>query len=381
MGTMYLSFINEYLWYYIIYKRKYCILGENMKKIILTGGGTAGHVIPNLALVPQLLANGYEIYYIGSRTGIERELVEGAGVTYFGISSGKLRRYASAKNITDIFKVLAGFKDALRIIRKICPDIVFSKGGFVVVPVIAAARFCGVKSVIHESDMTPGLANKLAMPFASKICVSFPETLARVPKTKGVLTGTPIRPGLLNGNKEAGFKIAKFTAENTNPVLLVTGGSQGSAAINMAIRDALPQFLQKFKIVHLCGKGNLSGITQEGYVEFEYLNNEMADVLAMADVVISRAGANTLFELVAMEKPNLLIPLPAEVSRGDQIQNATSFEKQGLSVVLPEKDMTPERLLNNITALYDNRETFTRNMKQKNVGGGVERVMDVIIGK
>jgi len=348
-----------------------------MKKIILTGGGTAGHVAPNLALVPSLKAAGFEIYYIGSHTGIERGLVEAAGIPYFGISSGKLRRYRSIKNATDIFRVCKGLADAIRIIRKIKPDIVFSKGGFVVVPVIAAARLLRVKSVIHESDMTPGLANRLAMPFATKVCVSFPETLAHVSKSKGVITGTPIRSQLLKGDVAAGFKHTGFSPTGS-PVLLVTGGSQGAAAINNCVREALPGLLEKFRVVHLCGKGNLSGIKQNGYAEFEYLNEDMANVLAVADVVVSRAGANTLFELVALGKPNLLIPLPASSSRGDQIQNAASFEKQGFSMVLPEEEMTAERLQKDIAELYENRRHFSQKMKAQNVTDGVKKVMEVI---
>jgi len=347
-----------------------------MKKIILTGGGTAGHVIPNLALVPSLRAAGFDIYYIGSKKGIERELAEAAGLPYFGISSGKLRRYASLKNATDIFRVIGGLAGAMRVIRKIKPDIIFSKGGFVVVPVIAAAKLLRVKSIIHELDMTPGLANKLAMPFASKVCVSFPETLKHIPNNKGVLTGSPIRPELLKGSRENGLKFVGLKADK--PILLVTGGSQGSAAINACVREALPTLLETFSVVHLCGKGNLSGIKQDGYAELEYVNEHMSDVLAMADIVISRAGANTLFELVALKKPNLLVPLSAKASRGDQIQNAASFAKQGLSMVLPEEEMTADSLLTNIRKLYKNREIFAQNMKTLDITNGVKNIMDVV---
>jgi len=351
-----------------------------MKKIILTGGGTAGHVAPNLALVPSLKEAGFEIYYIGSHAGIERKLVEDAGIPYFGISSGKFRRYKSIKNATDILRVGKGLLDALRIIKKIRPDLVFSKGGFVVVPVIAAARLLRVKSVIHESDLTPGLANKLAMPFASKICVSFPETLKYVSDSKGVLTGTPLRAELFKGERESGFK---FTGLNQSglPVLLVTGGSQGANAINSCVRDALPGLLAKFQIVHLCGKGNLSGINKTGYVEYEYINEAMADVLAMADIVVSRAGANTLFELAALRKPNLLIPLPSSQSRGDQLLNADSFKRQGFSMVLPEEKMTVERLQNDIDCLYKNREQFLQSIEKQNSNmfDGVENIMRVIV--
>ena len=352
-----------------------------MKKIILTGGGTAGHVAPNLALVPALKSAGFEIYYIGSHSGIERELVEAASIPYFSISSGKLRRYKSIRNVTDIFRISKGLLDAIRIIRKIKPDIIFSKGGFVVVPVVAAARLLRIKSVIHESDMTPGLANKLAMPFAAKVCVSFPETLAHVPKSKGVLTGTPLRAELLSGSKEAARELFNENGPGTRsvPILLVTGGSQGANAINTCVRDTLPKLLQKFRVIHLCGKGNLSGIQQPGYVEFEYLNEEMADVLAAADIVVSRAGANTIFELAALGKPNLLIPLPAASSRGDQIQNAASFTKQGFSMVLLEQEMTPERLLQDVTWLYENRQQFYEKMKAQNMTNGVGNVIAVIM--
>lgn len=339
-----------------------------MKKIILTGGGTAGHVIPNLALVPSLKEAGFEVHYIGSRNGIERELVEAAGIPYYAISSGKLRRYFSVKNAADIFRVSKGLIDAVRVIRKIKPDIVFSKGGFVVVPVVAAARLCRIKSVIHESDITPGLANKLAIPFATKVCVSFPETLAHIPKSKGILTGSPIRQQLFEGKP----------LRKIRPTLLVTGGSLGAAAINACVRDALPTLLQKFDVVHLCGKGNLSGIQQNGYTEHEYLADEMADIFATADIVVSRAGANTLFELTALCKPNLLIPLPLGVSRGDQIQNAASFQKRGISMVLPEDEMTPARLAQDVNNLYNNRHQFVTKMKQQEAANGVKNVLEVI---
>ena len=350
------------------------------KKIILTGGGTAGHVIPNLALIPALKAAGFEIFYIGSHEGIERELIESAGIPYFGISSGKLRRYINLRNITDVFRVVKGVGDALRIIRRVRPDIIFSKGGFVVVPVIAASRILRVKSVIHESDITPGLANKLAIPITTKVCVSFPETLKHVPKDKSILTGTPIRPELLKGNKHSGFKYTKLI-DNGKPVLLVTGGSQGATAINNCIRALLPEILNNFQVVHLCGKGNLSGKIHSGYVEFEYVNEAMPDILAMADIVISRAGANTIFELLALQKPNILIPLPLEVSRGDQILNAESFKKQGFSMVLEEKHMTPERLKQEIKLLYTHRVEFQKQMSKFKGIDGISKIMDVLLEK
>jgi len=347
-----------------------------MKKIVLTGGGSAGHVAPNLALVPSLRATGYEVHYIGSHTGIERDLVEAEGIPYYGISSGKLRRYMSIKNISDIFRVCKGLADAVKVLRKIRPDIVFSKGGFVVVPVVAAARLLKIKTIIHESDMTPGLANKLAMPFATKVCVSFPETMEHVPKGKGTHTGTPLRAELFAGNRAKGVALFNETAYDTRPILLVTGGSQGAEAINRAVREALPQILERFRVIHLCGKGNLSGITLPSYVEIEY--GDMPDIYAAADIVISRAGANTIFELLALGKPNVLIPLPREQSRGDQLLNAATLERKGFSVVLPERELTPQRLLQDICMLYEKREIFCRKMKSHDMGDGVRNVMGVI---
>ena len=351
-----------------------------MKKIILTGGGTAGHVIPNLALLESLRAENFEVHYIGSNDGIERGLVESAGVSFYGINSGKLRRYFDMKNFTDIFRVAKGFREAVKLIKKIKPDLIFSKGGFVVVPVISAAKFCGVRSIIHESDISPGLANRLVMPFAEKICCSFPETINHLPqkmRKKSVLTGTPIRAAIKNGDRLSGFKFVNFEPGG-KPVLLVTGGSQGAAAINSCVREALPLLLEKFRVIHLCGKGHLSQEKINGYVEFEYISDAMPDVLAIADVVISRAGANTIFELLALKKPHLLIPLPKTQSRGDQIQNAESFSKQGFSKILFEEKMNAQKLFDEINFLFESRENFVKKMCAHQLADGVAGVMKVI---
>jgi len=351
-----------------------------MKKIILTGGGTAGHVIPNLALLPALRKGGFEISYVGGVDGIEGGLAHSAGIPYYGISAGKLRRYFSVKNFTDVFRVAKGLTDAMRIIRKIRPDVVFSKGGFVVVPVLAAARMCGVRTVIHESDITPGLANRLVMPFASKICVSFPETLgflSPAQQKKAVLTGTPIREAITRGNPSNGLKTAGFSPGG-KPVLLVTGGSLGAAAINACVREALPKLLEDFRVIHLCGKGHLSGIKTAGYAEFEYISDTMPDVLAAADIVVSRAGANTIFELLALKKPNLLVPLSKKQSRGDQILNAASFEAQGFSQVLQEEQLNCETLRAEIRKLYNLRKKFTATMSTHTLADGISGVMAAI---
>ncbi|MCL2605361.1 MAG: undecaprenyldiphospho-muramoylpentapeptide beta-N-acetylglucosaminyltransferase [Defluviitaleaceae bacterium] len=349
-----------------------------MKKIILTGGGTAGHVTPHLALIPALKEAGFEIHYIGSRTGIERTLAEDAGLPYYPIASGKLRRYMDIKNVTDMFRVIKGLADSLKILRRVKPDMVFSKGGFVTVPVLMAARMLKIPAVIHESDLTPGLANRLAAPFAKRICVSFPETLAYIPKKKGVLTGLPIRPELLNGSRIQGLAKCGFDKNDAKPILLVTGGSQGAAVINACVREVLPRLIKNYRVIHLCGKGNLINAPQPGYIEFEYVQDGLADLYAAADIVLSRAGAGTLFELLAMKKPHLLIPLSKGASRGDQILNAESFSKQGFSAVLPEDEMTPERLLAEINTLYDKRYDFIKNMSARESVNGIERVMEVL---
>ena len=301
-----------------------------MKKIILTGGGTAGHVTPNLALLPSLKEADYEIHYIGSYNGIERKLIENAGIPYDGISSGKLRRYFDLKNFSDPVRVLKGYAEARKLIKKYKPDVVFSKGGFVSVPVVLAAKHYKVPVIIHESDMTPGLANKICIPSAKKVCCNFPETLEYLPKDKAVLTGSPIRQELLQGDRLSGLKYAHLSAEK--PVLLVIGGSLGSVIVNHAVRGILTQLLEQFQIIHICGKGNVdeSLIGIPGYVQYEYVDSPLRHLFAAADLVISRAGANSICEILALRKPNVLIPLSAAASRGDQILNANSFANQHL---------------------------------------------------
>ena len=299
-----------------------------MKKIVMTGGGTAGHVTPNIALMPALKEAGYDIEYIGSVNGMEKGLIEAQKIPYHGISSGKLRRYFDWKNFTDPFRVLKGYGQAVSLMKKLKPDVVFSKGGFVSVPVVLAAKHCHVPAIIHESDITPGLANKIAIKGAKKVCCNFPETMKYLPADKAVLTGSPIRRELFSGVAENAIKLCNFPDHN-KPVILIIGGSLGSKKVNEAVREILPELLKDFYVIHLCGKGNLdnklAGIT--GYAQFEYANAELTDMFALADMAISRAGANSICELLALHKPNILIPLSAAASRGDQVLNAKSFKK------------------------------------------------------
>lgn len=349
-----------------------------MKKILLTGGGTAGHVTPNIALLPRLKEEGYEISYIGSYTGIEKDLIEAQHIPYYGISSGKLRRYFDPKNFSDPFKVINGLRQAVCLIHKQKPNIIFSKGGFVSVPVLLAARLCRVPAIIHESDITPGLANKIALSGATKVCCNFPETLKYLPAEKAVLTGSPIRRELLTGDASSARTLCGFDESRT--VLFIVGGSSGSVIINNAVREALPELLKKFQIVHMCGKGHLdqSLMSVSGYRQFEYIGKELKDIFALSDVVISRAGANSICELLALRKPNLLIPLSAGASRGDQILNAASFEKQGFSMVLKEEDMTPAALTDAVKTLYENRGRYTDAMTHSGQMDSIEIIIKLI---
>ncbi len=348
------------------------------KKIVLTGGGTAGHVTPNMALLPKLRELDYEITYMGSYDGIEKKLMEDFDIPYFGIATGKFRRYFDPKNFSDPFRVMKGVREAKKYLKEIKPDVVFSKGGFVSVPVVRAAGSLGIPCIIHESDMTPGLANKLCIPVAKKVCCNFPETFSMLPPSKAVLTGSPIRQELASGSKEAGYKLCGFNS--SKPVIMVIGGSLGSAAINQAVRDVLPELLKDFQVVHLCGKEKIDNLllTTEGYKQFEYIKSELKDLFAIADIVISRAGANAISELLALKKPNILIPLPAASSRGDQVLNAKSFESQGFSIVIDEDDLTNKLFLEKIQELYFNRFTYIDAMKKSSQRDAIGTIIGLI---
>ncbi|HIT88934.1 MAG TPA: undecaprenyldiphospho-muramoylpentapeptide beta-N-acetylglucosaminyltransferase [Candidatus Merdenecus merdavium] len=349
-----------------------------MNRILMTGGGTAGHVTPNIALFPRLKELQYDISYIGSYDGIEKKLIKEQNIPYYGISSGKLRRYFDLKNFSDPFKVIKGYHEAKKLLKQLKPDIIFSKGGFVTVPVVLAAKKSKIPVIIHESDMTPGLANKICIPSASKICCNFPETLNHLPKDKAVLSGSPIREELHQGNKKKGLDFCGFTSQK--PVLMVIGGSLGSVAINDAIRAILPDLLNDFQIIHLCGKANVDAtlLDVKGYVQYEYVHKELANLFAASDLVISRAGANAICELLALRKPNILIPLPAASSRGDQILNAKSFERQGFSKVLEEDKITGDLLLKTIHDLYTNKTKYIAAMEQSTQNDAIKIITELI---
>ena len=354
-----------------------------MKKIILTGGGSAGHVTPNLALVPYLKRKGYEIHYIGSQDGIEKEIVSKCtDITYHSIRTGKLRRYFSLKNFTDPFRVIAGCGDAKKIIKEVKPDVIFSKGGFVSVPVAVAAKSKKIPVITHESDMTPGLANKIIKPFAKKICVSFPETLKHLPEGKGIAVGTPIRDELFNGSKARALEFLKFS-DNTKPIILIMGGSLGARAINNAVRANLNVLCKEYNLVHLCGKNNLleeseASVYKDAYRQYEFISEELPDIMAACNVVISRAGSNAIHEFAALNKPMLLIPLPLSASRGDQILNAESFKARGFAIVLDEDKMDNEAFLKGVSELFEKKAAMIAAMKSSSTVIANNKIVEII---
>ena len=346
------------------------------KTILLTGGGTAGHVTPNLALLPQLRAEGFSIHYIGTVDGIERELLANeADVSYHAISAGKLRRYFSLKNFTDPFRVVKGIFQAKRIMKDVKPDVVFSKGGYVSVPVAIAARK-KAPIITHESDYTPGLANRITARFADTVCVTFEDTL-QYTGSKGVYTGTPIRRALFEGQAARGLAFTGFSG--TRPVLLVMGGSQGAQAINDVLRAAMPCLTKTFDIIHLCGKGKLCPTIEDpAYRQYEYISEELPDLLSCADIILSRAGANAVFEFLALAKPALLIPLPCDCSRGDQVLNAKYFARKGYAITMDQADLNPDSLCKALDSLYESRLQFISTMSADTKADGTNEVMNVI---
>jgi UDP-N-acetylglucosamine--N-acetylmuramyl-(pentapeptide) pyrophosphoryl-undecaprenol N-acetylglucosamine transferase len=348
------------------------------KKIIFTGGGSAGHVTPNLALIRKFQQERWEINYIGSKNGIENQLVAKAAVPYHAIATGKLRRYFSWQNFIDPCKIVLGVIQAFILIYKLKPNIIFSKGGFVSFPVVVAAWLRRIPVIIHEADLTVGLANRLCFPFATKICITFPQTIDQIKnKKKVVITGIPIRDDFFHGKREKGLAICDFTP--TKKVILVFGGSLGADPINKIIRKILPDTLTHFQIAHVCGEGKIdNNCNFSGYKQFAYLHEEFPHILAMADFVISRSGANSIYELIALQKPSILVPLPKNSSRGDQILNAKYCVKHGFSEMISQEQLTPELLLEKIAQLQKNHNIMTQAIKKFDVPNSVELIYQII---
>ncbi|MDP3705043.1 MAG: undecaprenyldiphospho-muramoylpentapeptide beta-N-acetylglucosaminyltransferase [Legionellaceae bacterium] len=349
------------------------------KHIVLTGGGTAGHVTPNMALIPILQHNGWTIHYIGSRDGVEKKMIEGIGIPFHSVCSGKLRRYFSWKNFTDPWRLLKGIIQSYSLLRKLKTDVVFSKGGFVALPVVIGAHLNRIPVIVHESDMTPGLANRLSFPFAKVICLTFTTKKKYIKGSAKVeMTGSPLREQLFRGDKEKGLAYCGFVADK--PCLLVMGGGQGSTAINQCIRASLDVLLLRYQVIHLCGPGKLDErlVNRAGYCQLEYANKELADLLAACDIVLSRAGANSLCEILALKKPHILVPLSRKVSRGDQIQNAAYFEEQGISTVIQEESLSPAKLMLAIDAVELKRDTAIEKMANLHSASATTHIFDII---
>jgi len=354
--------------------------GSSLKTIVFTGGGSAGHVTVNLALIPLFLADGWSVHYIGSEQGIEQQLVSAlSGVTYHAVATGKLRRYFSWKNASDPLRVVRGAWQALRVLRAVRPRVVFSKGGFVSVPVVTAAWLLRVPVVLHESDLTPGLANRMCIPMATRVLTTFAETLTHLPARRSACVGAVVRPDLLTGDAAAGRRLCGF--DGARPVVLVSGGSLGSTELNRLVRACLQDLLTDFQVVHICGRGQrVEALAQASYCQFEFVTTELPALVAAADIVVSRAGANALHEFLALKKPMLVIPLPLSASRGDQIANAQSFAQRGLCEVLAQEEATPELLAARIRRLYERRAVVRDRMAQAQLAGdAVERVRGEIV--
>ncbi|NMD38400.1 MAG: undecaprenyldiphospho-muramoylpentapeptide beta-N-acetylglucosaminyltransferase [Christensenellaceae bacterium] len=349
----------------------------NNKIILLTGGGTAGHVTPHLSLLPILKAEGYSIEYIGSKNSIESEIMHREGIHYKSIYCGKLRRYFSWENFKDIFRVLFGTIQAFFYIKKLKPNIVFSKGGFVAVPVVVAAKLNKIPIICHESDITPGLATQISSKFAQAIATTFPECSTKL-GAKCYYTGTPLRKELFKGDKETALK--EYGLNGKKPILLVMGGSQGALAINECLHESLDELLKDFDILHLCGEGKVNEnlLDKEAYIQIPYLHKTLPNVLQAADIIVSRAGSNSISEFHALKKPMLLIPLPLSASRGDQILNAKSFEQRGIAKLLFQEDMNKESFIAAIKNLYEDRQTLISNMENDTAKDGTIEIIKLI---
>ncbi len=334
-------------------------------KIIFTGGGSAGHVTLNLALIPYFLENGWSVRYIGSKTGMEKDLIKKfEDVIYYPIETGKLRRYFSWQNFLDMLKIPVGIIQAIRIIHKEKPDIIFSKGGFVSFPVVFAGYICRVKSVMHESDLTPGLANKMSLPFVTKFFTTFEDTIKYVKdKTKVDYIGAVLSDRFKGGDKNKGYTLCGF--ESGKPTIMFVGGSLGAKTLNDAVRKNLAALLEKYQVIHICGRGQTDErITHKGYKQFDFVDKEFKDLTEAADIVVSRAGSNAIFELLSLYKPMLLVPLPTGSSRGEQSLNAKSFALKGYGEIIKDEDLSDSKLfLSLIDKVYNNRKTYQTTMK------------------
>ncbi|MDR1211012.1 MAG: undecaprenyldiphospho-muramoylpentapeptide beta-N-acetylglucosaminyltransferase [Spirochaetaceae bacterium] len=326
-----------------------------MLKIALTGGGTGGHIYPGIAVAEALKTadSGMTVFWIGSRNGMDRSIVEEAGISFYGVPAGKLRRYVTLKNVPDMFRVLAGFFASRRILKKERPSALFSKGGFVSVAPCAAARSLGIPVFTHESDLSPGLATRINARFARVIFTAYGETARRLGKyaSRVKVSGNPVRGAFFKADRETGR--AFLGLANKKPVLLVLGGSQGALEINELVAAWLPGLVSRFTVVHQTGNKWEAPAATESYRPCQYLNREMPHVLAASDLVLGRSGAGTLWECAVLGRPMVLIPLRGRGTRGDQVENAEVFRKAGAAIVLSPEELRNGQGLSRVLALAD----------------------------
>ena len=330
-------------------------------RLVVVGGGSAGHVIPARPVMQRFLDEGHSVDFVGTPSGLEQDLVADLAVGFYAIRAGKLRRYFSWQNLLDLGNILTGLLQSLILMAKLRPDVVFSKGGFVSFPLVFAAWLWRVPVVAHESDITPGLANRLVKPFVRSFCVTFADTQLTT-RARVVHSGTPIRPDMLAGDPQRGRHMLPFA--ETAPIIVVTGGSLGADALNQVVRASLDRLTESHLVVHVVGPGKQVVVQHPRYCQFEYVNEGWGDILAAADVVVSRAGANALFELISLRKLSILVPLSKAVSRGDQIDNAAYAQRQNLAWVIQDEALTPDTLLNGVATVQAQRQELRHALEQ-----------------
>ena len=344
----------------------------------MTGGGTAGHIFPNLALADELKKDGIACEYLGRPHGIEAGIVKETGMPFHNMNSGRLHRSFDLDLLRTPIRMGVGVFQGIYHILKHRPGAIFCKGGFMSWPAAVAGWLTYTPVILHESDLTPGLANKLCAPFANRLCVTFPETLKHLPEGKAVYTGTPIRESLTQGSREKGFELTGLDP-NGKPVLMVVGGSLGAGALNDAVDQYFDLLMEHFQILHLYGSYSDYEVKHhaKGYFPLQFAKDELPDLFAMTDLVLSRAGSNAINEFLLLKMPNVLVPLPTENSRGDQILNAEQFEAQGFSYLLRQEDITEESLMKALETVYTNRERYRKAMdiKAKNGTKEVARII------
>lgn len=345
-----------------------------MSTIILTGGGTAGHVMPNIALLPKLKNCFDKIIYIGSFDGIERNIIKQYPfIDFYPITTVKLIRKFTLKNLAIPFKLLKGIIEAKHIIKKTKPNIIFSKGGFVSLPVTFAAKKLKVPVVLHESDLTMGLANKLSAKSAVCVLTTFPQTAKTV--KNGVFVGAPVKQELF---KEDPNKIKQQLKINTpKPILLVVGGSLGSSFLNNMVKQNIDFLTENFFVIHLTGQQQNTFLRHENYMPFQFCN-KIEKLYAVCDLAITRGGSNTIWELFSLKIPMLIIPLGKSQSRGDQIENAKYFKEMGFALTLLEKDATNQNLKNALLSLNKNKQKFKNQMANHTNKNSVDKIFNYL---